>query len=232
MASDNTITEMEKKNAALEALKFVTSGMIVGLGTGSTVRFFLDGLGKAVRRGIKVRCVATSRITESIAKSNGIEILDSLTELIDLTVDGADEIDRYGNLIKGGGGALLREKIVAANSKRLFIIADHTKLKDRLGSFKVPVEVFPFLDRLTKAKLEALNGKCYLREGFITDNGNLIYDCDFGLIERPEELEGKIKNIPGVAEVGIFTNLHPVVLIGDGESVRELKLLNIRSGKT
>lgn len=221
-------SEELKKLAATEALKLVRDGMVLGLGTGSTVKHFLDGLSVLVSRGFKITGVPTSRETARIARNYGIEIDEDFSGLIDLDVDGADEVDPEGNLIKGGGGALLREKVVASNSREVCIIADESKYKEKgLGDFGVPVEVFGFMHLNTTRNIEKLGGKCELRASgeFKTDNGNLILDCSFGIIENPAELERKIKMIPGVAEVGIFTSLCHTLIVGteEGARVRRMK---------
>ena len=206
-----------KKMAAVEALKYVKSGMTVGLGTGSTVKYFLEGLAALVSDGLDITGIPTSVETAGIARAIGITVNEEFTGEIDLDVDGADEIDPAGNLIKGGGGALLREKIVARNSGMVIIIADEMKLKEKyLGAFKVPVEIFPYLHKNTVARLEELGGKCRLRNDgdFVTDNGNFVVDCDFGLLKDPARMESMIKLIPGVAEVGIFTSLCDMIILG------------------
>lgn len=220
--------EALKKTAALESLKSVKDGMVLGLGTGSTVVHLLDGLAKLVKKGVKVTGVPTSKETARRARELGISIDENFTGIIDLDIDGADEIDKAGNMIKGGGGALLREKLVAANSRKVCIIADKYKYKpEGLGKFGVPVEIFPYMHGNTQKNIESLGGKCTLRKNgdFITDNGNLILDCDFGIIEDPPSLEARMKRIPGVAEVGIFTNLCDIVILGteDGPSTIKIK---------
>ena len=209
-------TEMEKMNSAYAALSYVKEGDVVGLGTGTTVKFFIERLAEEIGQGLSVRCVATSRNTEQMAKSLGIQVFDNISK-IDVDVDGADEIDANGNMIKGGGGALFREKIVAYNSRKVIIIADSTKLHpEGIGNFGIPVEVNPFLSQNTRYNLERLGGICKFRDegNFYTDNGNLILDCHFGIITNPIHMEQNIKMIPGVVEVGIFTNLANTLLLG------------------
>lgn len=223
----NADVESQKKSAALEALKLVKDGMVLGLGTGSTVRYFLEGLSILVTKGYNITGIPTSKETARLARNLGISVDENSMGRIDLDVDGADEIDSSGNLIKGGGGALLREKIVAFNSRKVCIIANESKFKtEGLGSFGVPVEVFHFLDRSTKHNLEKIGGKCKLRNNgeFVTDNGNLILDCDFGPIKDPLNLEREIKKIPGVAEVGIFTSITDTVVLGTAEGVKTIKI--------
>ena len=217
-------TEMEKMNSAYAALSYVKEGDVVGLGTGTTVKFFIERLAEEIGQGLSVRCVATSRNTEQMAKSLGIQVFDNISK-IDVDVDGADEIDANGNMIKGGGGALFREKIVAYNSRKIIIIADSTKLHpEGIGNFGIPVEINPFLSQNTRYNLEMLGGSCRFRDdgNFYTDNGNLILDCRFGIILNPVHMEQTIKMIPGVVEVGIFTNLANTLLLGRESNVEIL----------
>lgn len=217
-------TETEKKNSAYAALNYVKEGDVVGLGTGTTVKFFIEKLAEKIEQGLSVRCVATSRNTEQMAKSRGIQVFDNISK-IDVDVDGADEIDSNGNMIKGGGGALFREKIVAYNSRKVIIIADSTKLHpEGIGNFGIPVEINPFLSQNTRYNLEMLGGSCRFRDdgNFYTDNGNLILDCRFGIILNPVHMEQTIKMIPGVVEVGIFTNLANTLLLGRESNVEIL----------
>lgn len=208
-----------KRLAAEHAIALVEPGMQLGLGTGSTARHFVDLLGARVKAGLKVVCVPTSEATRAQAAALGIPLttLDETPEL-HLTVDGADELDHQLRLIKGGGGALLREKIVAAASDRLVIIADMSKLVRRLGAFALPVEVVPFGHVATCNLIRDLaddsgcEGDIDLRMGrdgvpFLTDNGNYIYDCAFGLIPEPEVLDEALKMVPGVVESGLFLGL-------------------------
>ncbi len=220
--------EQLKRTAAFEALKLVRDDMVLGLGTGSTVKYLLDGLSDLIKNGYKITGVPTSKDTARRARELGIHVVEDYSGLIDLDIDGADEIDKAGNLIKGGGGALLREKVVAANSNKICIIADDTKYKpEGLGKFGVPVEIFPFMHQNTLQNVEKLGGKCTLRKegNFVTDNGNYILDCDFGIIGNPPELESKLKKIPGVAEVGIFTGLCNIIILGtkNGPSTINIK---------
>lgn len=202
--------EAEKKAAAVEAVKYVKDGMLIGIGTGSTVHYFIEELARRVADGLSVTGVPTSQRTAVSAKKAGIPITLTPDREIDITFDGADEADRNGNLIKGGGGALLREKIIAYNSSRMYVIIDSSKLKPlgHLGEFPLPVEVIPFLEDRTKMRIENMGAACTFRDGkkFITDNGNLILDCRFGKIDNPKSLESRIRQIPGVVEVGIFCN--------------------------
>lgn len=200
--------ESEKKSAAHEAIKHVKDGMLIGIGTGSTIAYFIDELAKMVSDGLNIVGVPTSIETQSKALKAGIPVTTEPDRELDITFDGADEADREGNLIKGGGGALLREKIIAFNSKKMFVLVDSSKMKStgHLGSFPLPIEVLPFLENRTKQKVENLGASCSFRKNknFRTDNGNLILDCNFGKIDNPKNLESRIKQIPGVIEVGIF----------------------------
>ena len=214
-----------KRQAAERALTYVRPGMKLGLGTGSTAAKFVDLLGAKVKAGLDVVCVPTSDATRTQAAALGIRIstLDD-TPLLDLTVDGADELDAELRLIKGGGGALLREKIVAVASQRVIIIADHTKRVEQLGAFPLPVEVVQFGVKVTRDMIESLAADCgcegaiTLRQGgsgkpFVTDNGNYILDCSFGAIEDPEALDDALKLIPGVVENGLFIGIADLGII-------------------
>ncbi len=214
-----------KRLAAEHAIKHVQSGMKLGLGTGSTAAHFVDLLGAKVKAGLDVICVPTSEATRAQAAGLGIRLstLDE-TPFLDLTVDGADEIDGDLCLIKGGGGALLREKIVAVSSGRVIIIADHTKRVERLGKFPLPIEVVPFGITATRALVARLasdcgcDGEITIRPGksgkpFVTDNGNHILDCAFGEIEDPDALDDSLKLVPGVVENGLFIGIADLGII-------------------
>jgi len=224
--------ERRKREAAQRALDLVEPGMRLGLGSGTTARCFVDLVGDKVAAGLNVRCVATSEATAAQAKARGIPLatLDELPEL-DLTVDGADEIDTELRLIKGGGGALLREKIVAAASRRMAVIADATKLVSRLGAFPLPVEVVPFGLAATRRHIErtfadlGLAGPIRLRGGaapFVTDGGHYILDCSLGAIFDPERLAEALSRIPGVVEHGLFIDYARTAIIAGAESVEVL----------
>jgi len=215
--------ERAKRNAALEAVKHVQDGFKVGLGSGSTAAYAIKEIGRMIRRrGIRVLGVPTSHQAYLLAIEWGIPTttLDQHPEL-DLTIDGADQIDRDLNLIKGMGGALAREKIVASASKRVIIVADETKIVERLGDdHPVPVEVLPFALSHVISKIRSFNGKPRLRESkgkvgpVVTDNGNFILDVDFGAIENPKELDIRLKLISGVVETGLFVGLANTVYVG------------------
>lgn len=224
-----------KRAAAQRALSFIEPRMRLGLGTGSTASVFVELLGAEVSRGLSVLCVPTSEQTRVLASRLGIPLttLDE-TPLLDLTIDGADELDSELRLIKGGGGALLREKIVATASDRMVVIADVSKKVEKLGAFRLPVEVARFGATATRNMIEMLaadsgcQGDIALRllsDGtpFVTDGGNYIFDCAFGQIEDPESLDEALKFIPGVVENGLFLGIADVAVIGgpDGVSVIE-----------
>ncbi|MCA0755675.1 ribose-5-phosphate isomerase RpiA [Paenibacillus sp. N4] len=220
---------MEAKRAAGElAVEILQDGMTVGLGTGSTVYHSIQAIGRKVADGLSIKAVATSIHSEQLARQLGITIIPfSDVEEIDITIDGADEVDPDWNLIKGGGGALLREKIVADASKRLIVIVDESKVVRQLGRFPLPVEVVPFGFELTERKLRALGCEPKLRtadsQPYITDNGNYIMDCEFGSIANPALLAEELHRIPGVVEHGLFIRMAAQVIVGrpDG-SVYEL----------
>jgi ribose 5-phosphate isomerase A len=216
---------MDRKKAAAEAaIELVKDGMVVGLGTGSTANYAIEGLGRRVASGLRIRGVATSRASEELARKVGVPIitLDQVSE-VDLTIDGADEVDPRFNLIKGMGGALLREKIVAFASKQEVIIIDDSKLVEVLGTkTPLPVEVVPFGHLRTKDALESLGCKASLKGGsspFVTDNANLIYECRFAKMEDPEILEAEIDMIPGVVESGLFIDLATKVVVASANGV-------------
>ena len=220
-----------KRAAACAAVELVSDGMIVGIGTGSTATFAIEALGDRMRAGLRFLGIPSSDHSAALATSLGIP-LTTFTDhpRIDLTIDGADEVERGTlNLIKGHGGALLREKIVAVASRRLAIIVDGTKLVERLGEHSlVPVEVVAFGYEATKGRLEALGATVTLRctqdgKPFSTDSGNRILDCNFGSIADPATLEERIRRIVGVVECGLFVGLADVVFIGDAAGVTRLE---------
>jgi len=222
--------EEAKRAAAARALELVTPGMRLGLGTGSTAAHFVNLLGARVARGLKVICVPTSERTRAQAESLAIPLttLDE-TPALDLTVDGADEVDGALRLIKGGGGALLREKIVAAASARMVAIVDDAKIVERLGKFSLPVEVNAFglgATRLLVEKVAArrgCQGAVTLRMAggapFVTDGGHLILDCAFGVIADPEALSADLFAIPGVVEHGLFLGLARAAIVAGSSGI-------------
>lgn len=219
---NDKVSPNPKKAAGERAAELVDDGMIVGLGTGSTAFYAIQKLGDRVREGLLIRGIPTSEQSRIQAEREGIPLIDfAETIRIDLTIDGADEIDPAFNLIKGGGGALFREKLVATASHREIIVADESKLKDRLGGFPLPVEVVPFGWQYVRLKLEALGCRVRLRvsenRAFVTDNGNHILDCAFGAIDDPADLERCIAAICGVVESGLFVGLAHQVVIGKAD---------------
>ncbi|PEJ75923.1 ribose 5-phosphate isomerase A [Bacillus wiedmannii] len=217
-----------KQLAGEYATNFVKDGMKVGLGTGSTVYWLIQKLGERVKEGLSFQAVPTSKETEVLAKQLNISLI-SLNDVqsLDLTIDGADEIDANLQLIKGGGGALLREKIVATSSKELIIIADESKLVTHLGTFPLPIEIIPFSWKQTERKIQSLGCQTTLRlknnETFITDNNNMIIDCIFPHnITSPTNLHTQLKMITGVVETGLFVNMTSKAIIGTKNGIKEL----------
>jgi ribose 5-phosphate isomerase A len=223
---------VEKKIlAAQKAFEYVKDGMKLGLGTGSTADEFTKILSDNVKNGLDVVCVPTSENTKDLAESLNIPLA-SLENLnfLDLTVDGADEVDDDLSLLKGGGGALLREKIIAFNSKKMIVIADDTKKVSKLGEFRLPIELIKFEHKITinrvleklenigypgTAELRVINGN-----PFTTDSENLIYDLSIGLIEEPEIIDNLLNSIPGVVENGLFVDMANIVIIGEQNGVK------------
>jgi ribose 5-phosphate isomerase A len=224
-----------KESAALRALDLVCDGMWLGLGSGSTATRFVEALGVKVAAGLRVLCVPTSEATRAQAEALGIPLttLDE-TPHLHLTVDGADEIDDQLRLIKGGGGALLREKIVATASDQMVVIADDSKLVKTLGRFPLPVEVVRFGFAATRRMVEAMaaqagcKGKITQRRGkdgapFLTDQGNFIFDCAFGQIQEPEVLAFALKRVPGVVEHGLFLGVADLAIVATADGVQLLQ---------
>lgn len=197
------MNDTDKRLAALSAIEEVRHSMIVGLGTGSTAAFAIEALGERVRGGLTISAVATSLATEQHACAVGITLIDLPAE-IDLTIDGADEIDDDLRAIKGAGGAMLREKVVAAASKRMLVIADGSKRVARIGAARIPVETLPFAQAFVAARLEKLGGTPVLRAGFATDQGNGILDCRFAADTDMAILAAEIDAIPGALGHGLF----------------------------
>ena len=221
--------EAEKEAAGRAAAKLVNDGDIVGLGTGSTAYFTILALGERVRDGLKIVGIPTSVNTAELARKVRIP-LTSLDEhpKIDITIDGADEVDPQLRLIKGGGGALTREKVIAAASRKMVVVADSSKAVKVLGKFPLPVEVIAFARTVVERKIASLGGSPKLRmkpdgSPFLTDNGNQILDCSFGKITDPPALALILSDTPGIVEHGLFIGLAKMALIGRGDRVEELR---------
>jgi len=222
-----------KQEAAEFAVQFVHSGMVVGLGTGSTAIFATRRIGALLQSGElqNITAFATSKATQDEAEQLAIPMMDhSLPLAIDLTIDGADEVDPQFNLIKGGGGALFREKIVAQASAREIIVVDDSKLSDRLGTrFALPVEVSPFGWRSQLRFLESLGARCIIRKNkqdgsqFVTDSGNMILDCNFGPIADVNALAAQLGARAGIIEHGLFLGIATDVIVAGESGIRHLK---------
>ncbi|MBU3078090.1 ribose-5-phosphate isomerase RpiA [Sphingomonas quercus] len=194
-----------KRAAAEAAVDEVKSGMIVGLGTGSTAAFAIEALARKARNGLDIRAVATSERSAAQARAEGITLIDmDGLAAIDLAIDGVDEIDARLRAIKGAGGAMLREKIVAAAARRMIAVADVSKAVDRLGQRPVPVEVLPLAQGYVAAAIRALGGDPALRAGTRTDQGNVILDCRFAALDDPAALADRLAAIPGALGHGLF----------------------------
>jgi ribose 5-phosphate isomerase A len=221
--------DQEKEAAARASLKFIKDGQVVGLGTGSTASYFIKLLGDRVKNGLRVLGIPTSDRSEELAKSLEIPLttLDDVQE-IDVTVDGADEVDPQLRLIKGGGGAALREKIVASATKHLVIVADASKQVQRLGKFPLPVEVIKFAQTLVAKRIAALGAEVKVRTNsngtlYVTDENNHILDCNFGEMRDPDGLARTLSGMPGVVEHGLFIGMAKVALFARGDEIIELR---------
>jgi ribose 5-phosphate isomerase A len=221
--------DQEKEAAARASLRFVKDGQIVGLGTGSTAAYFIQLLGEQVKNGLRIRGIPSSERSREQAAGLGIPLttLDECPE-IDVTVDGADEVDPQLRLIKGGGGALLREKIVASATKQYVIITDATKRVPVLGKFPLPVEVIKFAQAVVMKKIEALGAAVSLRRAgdgkpYLSDENNHILDCRFGQIPDADRLARQLNDMPGVVEHGLFIGMAGVVLVANGSEILELR---------
>lgn len=224
-----------KRRAAEAALDYVESGMRLGLGTGSTAAYFVDLLGRRVADGLDCICVPTSEATRQQAEKLGIRLATLDEEpLLDLTIDGADEVDAQLRLIKGGGGALLREKIVAVASERMLVIADQSKLVETLGQFPLPIEVVPFGLTATRQMIADLAFDCGCEgpitvrkksngDVFVTDNHNYILDCAFTQVDDPEALEDALCLVPGIVETGLFIGIADRALVAGSGGVTLLE---------
>jgi ribose 5-phosphate isomerase A len=216
-----------KKLAAELAVEFVEDGMIVGLGTGSTAYWAIQKIAERIKEGLHVRAIASSTGSEDLAIKSGIPLVSfSEIDFIDLTIDGADEVDHNLNLTKGGGGALLREKILAMNSKRFYVIIDESKQVEHLGRFPLPVEIVPFAANFTINKLKEQKCNPCIRmmndKPYITDNGNFIADCKMDKILDPEDLHQRINLIPGVVDNGLFINLASSLVVGYNDGTTKI----------
>ncbi len=223
--------EAGKKRAAEEAATHVERGMTLGLGTGSTAKYFVEVMGARISEGWSLRGIPTSEVTRRQAEQVGIEIITpDETTIIDLAIDGTDEADPSLNLIKGGGGALLREKIIANAARKFIVIADKSKRVAALGAFPLPVEVEPFSWALTVSQLREVlteygyqNPVLKLRaaagEAFNSDGGNLIIDCALGRIDNPANLDKSLVEIPGVIETGLFCGMTDLIIYGGGDGI-------------
>jgi ribose 5-phosphate isomerase A len=221
--------DQEKEAAARASLRFVKDGQIVGLGTGSTAAHFIQLLGEKVKNGLRIRGIPSSDRSREQAASLGIPLttLDEFQQ-IDVTVDGADEVDPQLRLIKGGGGALLREKIVASVTKQFVIVADATKRVAVLGKFPLPVEVIKFAQAVVAKKIAGLGAEVELRRKpdgtpYLTDENNYILDCRFGQIPDADALARQLSDMPGVVEHGLFIGMASVVLVANGSEIVELR---------
>lgn len=208
-----------KKLTGEKAAEYIKDGMTIGLGTGSTAYYAIKKVGERVRNGLQIKAVPTSKETAELAASEGIELVELAdVNSLDLTIDGADEVDSKFNLIKGGGGALLREKIVASATDKLIIVVDESKLVEYLGAFPLPIEITPFSWQYTQRMVEKFSCSSKIRkedgEIYITDNGNYILDCDFGKIEDPLKITIELNKLPGVVENGIFAEMTELVVVG------------------
>jgi ribose 5-phosphate isomerase A len=220
--------DQEKEAAARASLQFVRDGQVVGLGTGSTAAYFIRLLGEEVKKGLRIRGIPTSTRSQELAQSLGIPLttLDECQEIA-VTVDGADEVDPQLRLIKGGGGALLREKIVASATRQFVIVADASKQVARLGKFPLPVEVIRFAQVLVAKRIAALGADVQLRtspdgQPYVTDENNHILDCHFGEIRDPDRLAHELSDTPGVVEHGLFIDMASVALFARGTEIIQL----------
>jgi len=223
--------EALKQAAADRAVELVRDGMLVGLGSGTTASLFVAALGRRVAAGLRVTGLASSERTAQLAAASGVPVVQEVDRPLDLAVDGADEIDPQRNLVKGRGGALFREKMVALNSERFIVVADSSKLVEQLGEGVLPVEVLSFLWRQTAARLGALGATWTLREAggrpYVTDNGNLILDLTFASrIRDAERLGGEIKQVPGVLEHGLFPGITAGCIVAGPDGLRILGRLD------
>jgi ribose 5-phosphate isomerase A len=218
--------DFQKRQAALKATDYVTNGMVVGLGTGTTAKHLIMALGERVRTGLKIQAVPTSHDTAALARQSGIPLVQSDNAwTIDVALDGADQVDPRFNLVKGGGGALLKEKIVASAAKRFVVMVDHSKLVPALGgNFPLPIEVVPFGWGNTARHIERESGgTAVLRERnggvFQTEAGHVILDLHMPTIDDPTNLEIALNQIPGIVETGLFIGRTSILIVGHAQGV-------------
>jgi ribose 5-phosphate isomerase A len=230
MAIDLHKNDQEKEAAARASLEFVKDGQVVGLGTGSTAAFFIKLLAERVSAGLRIRGIPTSVKSQELAASLGIPLttLDEVQEIA-VTVDGADEVDPQLRLIKGGGGAMLREKIVASATKQLVIVADASKQVPLLGKFPLPVEVIRFAEALVAKRIAELGAQVSIRKAadgkpYVTDENNHILDCRFGEIRDPDKLARQLSDMPGIVEHGLFIGMAKVALFARGNQIVQLRI--------
>lgn len=217
--------ETQKRMAAEAAVEYIEDGQTVGLGTGSTMSYVIKALGRKVQEGLDIRCLGSSVKTEMLADQNGLKLLSSYDiESIDIAIDGADQITSKFQMIKGGGGALHREKVILLSSKQNIIVVDESKMVPKFGGFPLPIEVTQFSCPIVYSFLESQGFDPSIRAGenqslFITDNANNIIDCSITDIDNPADLEINIKSLSGVVEVGLFLDLVDMVIVGGKEGV-------------
>ncbi|SFB36624.1 ribose-5-phosphate isomerase RpiA [Algoriphagus aquimarinus] len=219
---ETSSSEKEKHLAAMKAVTYIKNGQVIGLGTGSTADYAIREIGKLVQKGLQIKAIPTSKKTQELAESLDIPIIDSNSvDYIDITIDGADEFNEDMVLIKGGGGALLREKIVASMTRKQIIVADSSKQVAKLGlAFKLPIEVIPFASNYVMNQVRGLGGTCDIRHQsgkiFVTEQGNWILDANFGHIKDPQSLSHSLNKISGLVCHGLFIDLADIVIIGRG----------------
>lgn len=220
------LQDLEKQRVAKSAVEYIKSGDLVGIGSGTTVKFVIEELAKKVKDNLKINTVASSSASEELLKENNIRVLKFKDQIIDIYIDSADEVDYNLNMIKGGGGALLREKVLAYNSKFRLIAIDESKLKKRLGTYPLPIEIVPFSVSSVIKNIEKEGASCTLRKisgkPYITDNKNYIIDCKNLNFESSENLYKMLKYIPGVVEVGLFIGFVDALLIGKKRGVKKI----------
>lgn len=237
MTTGNDDSEAQKRAAAIAAVAEVEAGMLIGLGTGSTAAYAIAEVARRVREGLAVRAVSTSLRTAAMASSAGIEVVEFQNiDAVDIAIDGVDEIDPQFLAIKGGGGAMLREKIVASAACRMIAIADESKLVARLGVRALPVEVLPFASALVLRRVRELGCTPALRRAggqlFRTDQDNLVIDCSFQSIDDPEQLARRLSSIPGVLGHGLFLNEIDALYIGTQQGAQRRDRMNFLSDRS